>query len=69
MEDGDGNIVHGQWREESAPQGLEPIRRLGGGGGQSSPITVATVRDTFRDFFCPPVGEVSWQYRHARHTN
>ena len=30
MEDGDGNIVHGQWREESAPQGLEPIRRLGG---------------------------------------
>ena len=30
--------------------------------------SAATVRNRFRDYFLNPVGELSWQYRHIRHT-
>ena len=65
-EDGDGNVVLGQRQEEGAPLVLKPIHSL---GGNQHSVTAAAVRDTFRDFFCSPFREVSWQYRHIHRTN
>ena len=65
-ENSNGDIVRGFWRDESAPQRLEPLQSV---GSNQHSFTVATVRTTFRDYFSSPAGEVSWQCRHVNCTN
>ena len=65
-EDSNGDIVRGCWRDESAPQGMEPLRSVGSNRHSS---TAATVRTIFRDYFSSPAGELSWQCQHVSRTN
>ena len=65
-EDGNGNIVEGAWREEPAAQGLEIVGCM---GSNRYSQTAAGIRDTFKDYFSSPTGEVSWQYRHINRTS
>ena len=66
IEDSDGNVVEGTWREDSASQALENVRNA---GSNFHSLNAARIRDTFRDYFSSPNGEVSWQYRHVHRTN
>ena len=65
-EDSDGNVTEGTWREDSTPQGLERLGRVG--SNYHSP-SAATTREQFKAYFCSPQGQVSWQYRHVRRTS
>ena len=67
MEDSDGNVVIGTWREDSSSQGLEDIR---GAGSNYHSLNAAKIRDTFSNYyFTSSHGEVSWQYQHVHRTN
>ena len=63
-EDGAGNIIAGSWRTETDSHGA--LNSLGQVGGNRYSRSAASVRDTFKDYFCSPVGEVNWQYNHVR---
>ena len=65
IEDSNGDVTEGSWREEPAAQGLEPVSRV---GSNRYSLTAAAIRDTFKDYFSSPAGKVSWQYRHVNRT-
>ena len=64
MEDSNGDVVGGGRGGMNKEQGLEPVRSV---GSNRYSLPAATVRDTFKDYFSSPAGEVSWQYRHVNH--
>ena len=65
-ESSDGYVVSGRWREDSMAQGLEQVCSF---GSNFHSQTAANIRDTFKNYFSSPPGEVSWQYQHVRRTN
>ena len=65
-EDNDGNVIGGTWRQDPSPQGLQGIHST---GSNNHSLNAARVRDTFKDYFCSPHGEVSLQYQYVRRTN
>ena len=60
-EDGDGNVVIGDWREEGSSGALAPI---GPAGSNHHSRSAATIRKNFCNYFNSPAGEVSWQYKY-----
>ena len=60
-EDGDGNVVSGDWREEGSSGALAPI---GPAGSNHHSRSAATIRKNFCNYFNSPAGEVSWQYKY-----
>ena len=66
-EDGEGNVISGQWRRETEQD--TGMQRPGQMGGNRSSWTAASVRDIFCDYFSTSDGEVAWQYQHVRRTS
>ena len=48
MEDSNGDVVGGSWRDEQRAQGLEPVRSV---GSNRYSLPAAIVRDTFKNYF------------------
>ena len=62
-EDSLGHTIPGDWRSEANQyNGLTNVSRLGSNTFSGSS---ASVRDSFKNFFISPEGEVEWQYRHV----
>ena len=64
--DGEGNVVEGEWRHEGS--GDSGITRTGQMGGNRYAQSAAEVRNTYRDYFSSPEGELAWQYNHVHRT-
>ena len=64
-EDGCSNLVNGSWRKEGSTHALVPLRQP---GSNHCSATAYAVKNTFRDYFSSPVGEVSWQNQHVTGT-
>ena len=68
-EDGDGNVISGNWRTEvnsTSTSGLTPLGRTGANRYSTS---AAAIRDLYCSYFNSHCGEVSWQVNHVRRTN
>ena len=64
-EDGTGNVVRGGWRSE----GNRTLEDFGPVGGNRYSRTAAGIRESFKDYFSSPAGEVEWQYNYIRRTS
>ena len=63
-EDSLGNFIPGDWRSDGGQStGLSRISQL---GSNTHSCSAAGIRDTFKQYFLSPKGEVEWQYRHVR---
>jgi hypothetical protein len=63
-EDSMGNVIPGDWRTETGTSSsLSRISRL---SSNTHSQTAATIRDSYKDHFLTPEGELEWQYRHVR---
>lgn len=65
-EDGAGRVVQGTWRGEGRVDGLHGLGSVAGNRYKKS---AAEVRDTFRDYFVSPEGEIDWQYAMVKRTD
>ena len=65
-EDGNGNIIPGNWRSEVDYKegGMTPVSRI---GGNRYTYEAGRSRDDFKDYFNSPLGEVPWQLDYVRH--
>ena len=63
-EDGNGNLLHGEWRNQTS--GDTGMRRIGQVGGNRYTRSAAELRETYCDYFLSSQGEVTWQYSHVR---
>ncbi|XP_015775503.1 PREDICTED: putative nuclease HARBI1 [Acropora digitifera] len=65
-EDGNGNIIPGNWRSEVDYKdgGMTPVSRI---GGNRYTYKAGRSRDDFKDYFNSPLGEVPWQLDYVRH--
>ena len=61
-EDGEGNIIPGDWRREAA-DGIRDINRV---GSNTYSRSAAELRDTMMNYFISSAGAVSWQINHVR---
>ena len=61
-EDGDGNLIPGDWRLETA----DAIRDIGCVGSNTYSQSAADLRDTMMSYFTSSAGVVPWQTNHVR---
>ena len=57
-EDGGGNFIGGAWREDPSSSGLEPLQIV---ESNHYAMSASSIKETFKDYFSSPAGEVSWQ--------
>ena len=62
-EDPLGNFIPGDWRVESGQSG--GLSRIPQVGSHSFSRSAASIRDSFKQYFSSPEGELEWQYRHV----
>lgn len=63
-EDSLGNVISGDWRSEAGQTAaLAHVRNMGGNRYSRS---AEYIRDTFKNYFVSPQGEIEWQYSHVR---
>ena len=69
-EDGDGNIILGDWRAEKEKEGLggcmQEIKQV---RGRRSKEEVLCMRRDLKDYFCSEEGSLEWQFRYIRRTS
>ena len=63
-EDPLGNFIPGDWRSETGQSA--GFVRVSQTGSNSFSRSAAWVRDTTKDYFLSPHGQIEWQYRHVR---
>ena len=61
-EDGDGNLIPGDWRLETA----DAIRDIGRVGSNTYSQSAADLRDTMMSYFTSSAGVVPWQINDVR---
>ena len=62
-EDSLGNFIPGDWRLEVGQNAaLTTVSRM---GSNTFSHSSASMRNTFKQYFTSPSGEIEWQYRHV----
>lgn len=64
-ENGAGNVVDGNWRNEVGSKGLN---RAGHLGSDMFSRSAAAVRECFLNYFMSSKEEIQWQYHHIHRT-
>lgn len=60
-ETSEGNIIEGEWRQQSQSDHIRPI---GNCGAYRAMRDAYTMRDTLSSYFMTPAGEILWQYEY-----
>ena len=61
-EDGQGNVIPGDWRSDSSSGVLQSVQRI---GSNTYSRPASELRDSMMNFMTTPEGEVPWQYAHV----